>query len=226
MANEYPTRGPTRARPPRLLRDLAYDRVKYAIQSGGILPGHYLDVGTLQQDLQISRKPIHEALAQLAREGAVQMIPDGGARVATMSFEHVLDVLHLRTLIEPELARLVATGRSSADCDLLRARVEEMAAAAVSGDRDAWRQADDGFHAALANACPSALLAQYSLDLRTRLRSIMASPATPPPSFVTCTEEHRTIFDAIVRSDGDAAASATRSHLTCIRDRLFSRIAR
>src|SRR5690349_3926729 len=89
-------------------REVAYERLKDALQHAGLEPGEPLSEVKLSKLLGISRTPVREALHQLAQEGMVQVIPGRAVTVASRSLKDVLDVVHMRSLLEPELARLVA----------------------------------------------------------------------------------------------------------------------
>ena len=92
--------------PSLLLRDIAYQRIKDAIRTAELRPGQPLTETGLSKMLGISRTPVREALRALAQEGLVQIIPGRAVTVAAPSFNEVMDAIHVRYLLEPEVTRL------------------------------------------------------------------------------------------------------------------------
>ena len=91
-----------------LLRDIAYERIKDAIRLSRLQPGQPLSETRLSRELGISRTPVREALQLLAQEGLVQVIPGRAVSVAAPSVQEVMDAIHVRLLLEPEVTRLAA----------------------------------------------------------------------------------------------------------------------
>ena len=91
-----------------LLRDIAYERIKDAIRLSRLQPGQPLSETRLSRELGISRTPVREALQLLAQEGLVQVIPGRAVTVAAPSVQEVMDAIHVRLLLEPEVTRLAA----------------------------------------------------------------------------------------------------------------------
>src|SRR6266851_4659099 len=90
------------------LRDTAYERLKDAVRHQELQPGQALSETYLSKILGISRTPIREAIQQLVAEGLLETIPGRAVTVAAPSAQAVLNVIHIRSLLEPEVARLLA----------------------------------------------------------------------------------------------------------------------
>lgn len=220
-----PLRAPRPEAPRRLLSEVAYERLRDAITRGDLPPGTPLAETTLSAELNISRTPVREALQQLAQEGLVQVIPGRTVTVAAPSMEEVMNVVHLRSLLEPEVARLAAVSASRDELEAMQAAAVEMAGAVQAGDRARWSAADTRFHEALCQACKNVLLARLAMQMRNRVHYMINDPRTAPARILACTDEHRLIADAIARRDPDAAESAARDHLGKLRKSLFERFA-
>ena len=208
---------------PKLLRDVAYEWLRDAITQGELPPATPLSEVQLAKEMQISRTPIREALQQLEREGLVRIIPGRSASVAAPSMTEVMEVVHLRFLLEPELARLAAR---SADEDLkktLADTLDEMEAAAGKGEWQDWSRLDNLFHELLSEACPNKLLGKQVLQLRNRVHYMINDPQMERRRVSACTEEHRAVADAILTGDTEAAESAMRAHIEKLRASLFER---
>lgn len=210
---------------PRLLRDVAYEWLRDAITQGELLPATPLSEVQLAKEMQISRTPIREALQQLEREGLVRIIPGRSASVAAPSMSEVMEVVHLRFLLEPELARLAARSASRGHRKTLEHVLEQMEAAAEENDWQDWTRLDNLFHETLSEACPNKLLSKQVMQLRNRVHYMINDPQTDRKRVGACTDEHRTVADAIIAGDMEAAETAMRSHIEKLRASLFARFA-
>lgn len=214
----------SRNRTPRLLREIAYERLKEAIRNGVLQPGEPLSETSVSKELNISRTPVREALQQLAQEGLVQVLPNRAVTVAALTFEEVMNVLHIRMLVEPEIARLSAESISEAQLRTLMEAMEEMEAAAEKGERSEWSKWDHIWHETLSQACPNALLGKLGLGMRDRIRYNAIDERTSVARLLECTREHRAVVEAIEKKDGAAACDGFRHHLQQLRESLFRRL--
>ena len=210
----------------RRLRDTAYERLKDAIRHADLQPGQPLTENYLSKILGISRTPVREALQQLAQEGLLQVIPGRAVTVAAPSIQGVLNVIHVRSVLEPEVARLVAESSPVGVLETLRNALDKMQLAAEQGDRAAWSKADTEWHEALCNACPNTLLGELTLQMRNRAHYLAVDAQTSQTRIVDCTEEHRKVVEAIAAGDPQTAEQAMRQHVEELRQSMFRRLTR
>lgn len=209
----------------RLLREIAYERLKDAIRHADLQPGEPLPESRLSRLLGISRTPVREALQILAQEGLVQIIPGRVVTVAAHSVQEVLNVVHLRSLLEPELVRLAAETISDEALDDLWQSLRSMEEAVDNDDREGWSKADSRYHETLGEACPNALLSEMTLQMRNRVHHLaVVDSQTNPARLAACTREHREIVEAIAARDPQAAEKAMRRHIDELRMSLFNRL--
>ncbi|MDB5057498.1 MAG: transcriptional regulator, GntR family, partial [Chloroflexi bacterium] len=76
---------------------------------GELAHGSHLKEPSLAQRFGVSRLPIREAIAQLDREGLVEILPRRGAFVIGITDQDVSDIYECRTMIELAAVRRVAT---------------------------------------------------------------------------------------------------------------------
>jgi DNA-binding GntR family transcriptional regulator len=91
---------PARPRARRLLRDVAYDRIKAWVLTGEFLPEQFLGEQVLAERLGVSRSPVREALANLQRDGLVDLVAHRGAFIRWPSPGDVEERFDIRTAIE------------------------------------------------------------------------------------------------------------------------------
>ena len=85
-----------RAREMPLLADLAYEGIAEAIRTGRIQPGERLRQETLARQLEMSPRPVREALAKLVAEGRAVHDPRKGVRVVTIPAEEFVEIYRMR----------------------------------------------------------------------------------------------------------------------------------
>lgn len=208
-----------------LRREVAYERLKDALQHAELEPGDVLSETRLSNALGISRTPVREALHQLAQEGLVQVIPGRAVTVAAPSVRSVMDVVHLRRLLEPELVRLATDAATEQDLQVLEETMQRMERACEEGDHTNWSRSDTVFHELLGELCPNEILGEIVVQMRNRAHHLAnIDSQTNPKRLLECTNEHRQIVDCIKARDGEKAAEAVREHIDKLRDSLFTRL--
>lgn len=211
--------------PPRLLREFAYERLKDAIRHTDVPSGYPLSENKISKILGVSRTPVREALQQLSQEGLVQVIPGRAVTVASRSIRDVLNVVHVRLLLEPEMMRLVTDSISPKQLETLWQALLDMEKALANGGQEEWSEADTVFHETLGEACPNKLLGEIVVQMRNRVHHLAnVDSQTNPNRLEACTAEHRQIVEAIASHDGQAAADAMRGHINELQESLFNRL--
>jgi DNA-binding GntR family transcriptional regulator len=206
----------------RTRREVAYERLKDALRHAELEPGEPLSEVGLSKLLGISRTPVREALQQLAQEGLVQVIPGRAVTVSSRSLKDMLDVVHMRSLLEPELARLVAERATLQQIEQLEASIRQMEQALEVDDYSAWSKADMLFHDTMHQACPNPLLGETIVLLRNRVHHLANTDSRHNPArLAACTAEHRMVVNAVANHDTGEAERAMREHLAQLRDSLF-----
>jgi DNA-binding GntR family transcriptional regulator len=206
-------------------RELAYERIKDAIRHSALEPGEPLTETRLSKLLGISRTPVREALQQLVQEGLAEATPGHAVTVATRTVQDVLDVVHIRSLLEPEQVRLATEVVSVKQVEVLESTMQEMERAAQKNDLAAWSKADAVFHDVLKEACPNKLLAETVVQLKNRVHH-MANLDTQinADRLLACTKEHRTVVSAVKAKDPKAAKAAMEDHIAALTNSLLKRI--
>ena len=194
------------------------------ILSGEIADGQTLDVLGLEQELDVSRTVLREALRVLKAKGLVDARPKRGTFVQARTEWRLLDpdvvrwqfegrddsrflddLAEMRGIIEPASARLAALRRTDEDLAALELAIDRMAAAA-RGDGDAV-EADVAFHRALLAATHNELLVRMEVVLETGLaardRLVHGAVRDDDP-----TPAHAAVLDAVRARDPESAGAA------------------
>lgn len=199
------------------------------ILSGEIGDGETLDISGLEQELDISRTVLREALKVLKSKGLVDARTKRGtfvqprtewllldSDVVRWQFEgrddrqFLDDLSEMRGIIEPASARLAALRRTDEDLAALEQALEQMAAAS-RGEGDAI-EADVAFHRAMLAATHNELLVRMEVVLETGLtardRLVHGAVQDDDP-----TPAHAAVLDAVRDSDPEAAGAAASALL-------------
>lgn len=204
--------------PERLsVRDQVLDALRSAIVSGRLSPGSVHSAPALAALYGVSATPVREAMQLLSREGAVEVLPNRGFRIARRSARDLAELAEVRALLEVpvmlSLARTVPAERWAA----LRPLAERTVAAAASGDRAAYAEADRAFHGALLELSGNRQLVAVADELHRRAQAPLPSPrgagaAARPATLLADATEHRVLLDALVAGDVLTVESLVREH--------------
>lgn len=93
----------------KTMTDLALEKIKTGIMSGQYPASTHLMPGRLEQELDLSRVSIREALYVLRGKGLVTSLPNKGMIVADLpDTEEVRLIFELRFMMEPQMTRAAA----------------------------------------------------------------------------------------------------------------------
>lgn len=206
-------------------REFAYTRIKDAIRNSQLKPGEPLTETRLSKLLGISRTPVREALQQLVQEGLAESVPGHAVTVANRTIQDLFDVLHIRSLLEPEQARLVAEAITDEQLEALETVTERLVRTAQRHDLLNWAVEDAAYHEILKEACPNRLLSETVIQLKTRVHHMAnIDTHTDPARLKACTEEHRAVVEALKTRDGNLAREAMEAHIDALTNSLLRRI--
>lgn len=192
------------------LRELAYCRIKEKIINCEIKPGEFLDSLQLGKQLGISRTPIREAETKLEREGLLQIIPQKGAYVSTISPKIVRDVYMTRRIIEPGIIRQAGNGISK---ERLRQIREQNDACLTGQELDTIVNVDDALHKEIVYSTRN----QYIIDIFDQLcdqkKRINIMSGAVSDKHMNNVEEHNAIIDLLLADSYEEAATLMEQHL-------------
>jgi GntR family transcriptional regulator, rspAB operon transcriptional repressor len=190
-----------------------YQTLREAILSLAYRPGEILRKPEICDALGVSRSPVADAVARLATEGLVDVVPQAGTFVARFSMEEIREGAFLREAIEVAAIERVAQTITEDQLTQLRRNLTVQAALIADGDIPGFYQTDAAMHELLLSFTGFRKLAQVSETAWlhvNRARQLIL----PVPGRITATlDEHRVILAALEARDPEAARAATRAHL-------------
>lgn len=206
--------------------DQAYEELLGMILDLRLPPGTMVNEAQLASDIGFGRMPVREAVARLASDRFITVVPRRGTFVTPVGLDDVLDMFEAREAIECGVAYIAARRATDADCAQLRVLVAA-ADRARSGDRsEDYLRDDHAIHAFLVRVAGNGLLqdaAERLLQHNLRFwRSYWSTRATRHSSMLS----HASLLEAIEARDPVAAEQAMREHIASSRELLQGVFAR
>lgn len=198
---------------PGTLAQRCYLSLRAAILDLTCRPGERLGKAAICARLGVSRSPVSEALARLAAEGLVEIVPQSGSYVARLSMDEVREGAFLREALELAAVERVAPVADAALLAALAGNLAEQAQAHAAGDQPRFHAADAAFHELILNATGLRRLAALSRTAWVHVDRARRLLLPEPGRLAASIEEHRAIHAALAAHDAPAARAATRLHL-------------
>jgi len=207
--------------------EFAYRRLREEIIRR-LEPGENLNEEYLTA-IGLSRTPAREALVRLASDGLVEILPNRGARVATLGWAEVRDHLESLEVIQRLVTRLAAIRRKDNDLELIRHELELFEKAVQDRDGFYLTEANLRFHVAIAAACQNATFERcyrqiLTQGMRIDRHAMFVESFPREDDYIVhlgkIVAEHRQIFVAIEAGDADAADRIALAHAQLAKARI------
>ncbi|WP_425244618.1 GntR family transcriptional regulator [Streptomyces citrinus] len=187
------------------MRGQVLDALRAALVSGDLAPGEVYSAPALGERLGVSATPVREAMQELAREGAVEVVPNRGFRVTERTARERAELAEVRALIEVPVVLRLARTVAAARWNEVRPAALETVAAASSGDLARYAEADRAFHRAVLSLGGNDQLVRVADDLRRRVVWAACDLARDAA-------QHVALLDALEREDTAAVGVLVREH--------------
>ena len=113
-------------------------------------PGDPIIEAEIARSYGVSRTPVREAILRLADEGLVEIFPQSGIFVSHIPLAALPEAIIVRRSLEETTTRMATERASTSQILGLHAILERQREANKAGEREAFHQADEAFHAAIA----------------------------------------------------------------------------
>jgi DNA-binding GntR family transcriptional regulator len=197
--------------PQRTVTEQVQGQLRDMILAGTLAPGSRIDQAEVAQRFGVSVVPVREALARLQSSGLVRIVPHRGAFVEALSSEELIDIYHVREVLEEQAARLAAPHLADNDVATLEDLERRMGALADSGGFDVFLDLNRELHFTIYRASGRRYLLgiiEQLWDQSTRYRRLHLH-AAPERARASMFETHA-IVAAARRRDADALGYLVR----------------
>ncbi|WP_152047552.1 GntR family transcriptional regulator [Aureimonas psammosilenae] len=193
-----------------------FEALKAEIVAARLEPGTPLTDRTLVERFGVSRTPVREALIRLAEIGLVDVRPQFGTFVSRVPVNAIPEAVLVRKALEGITVEKAAEMAAPERLDALELTVRRQKAAAAVQDKDAFHEADEAFHARIADLAGHpgiwTLLAQVKVQIDRARR--LTLPVLGRMEQVI--GEHETILACIAKNDAMGAKNAMMVHLGAV----------
>ena len=189
------------------LRELVYEHLHRAINSGELKPGSFIDQKRLAARLGISRQPLRDALIQLELEGFVTVIPRRGVEVRQLELDDIRDLYQVIGSLESYILMHASPCLGEDETAEMRSLNSAMVEAIEASDFDRYCDLNLAFHDVFLRASDNELLLRTVRICKQRLYDFPRERQFHREWELASTKEHERIVREIeTGSCADAAA--------------------
>ena len=200
--------------------DVVHRRLRDEILAMHRAPGTPIAEKDIAASHGVSRTPVREALLRLAEERLVEITPKSGTRVSLIPITVLADAMCAREALEIMLVRMAAARARPSAVTAMRAIVEHQRECIASGDADAFHEADEALHLAIAEAAAHPGIWAMVLQIKVQLDRVRHLTLPRPGRIEQVIGEHEMILDAVAAHDADRAGRAMQAHIESLKEAL------
>ena len=197
----------------RYLHDEVADRMRALIQSGEMAPCTRINEGELTERFGISRTPLREAIKILATEGLLELLPNRGARVASISPREIEEMMEVIAGLEATAADLACLHITEDEVAGIEADHDAMVLAWKAGDAASYYPLNRRIHEAVLTASRNTTLESLYLSLTGRIHRSRYSAHQTPEQCARAVEEHQEMIRLLRAREGTALSALMRAHI-------------
>lgn len=178
------------------LRKQIFDYICNQIEKGTLVPGDSINVKQLTQDLNVSRTPLREALAQLEIQGLVTILPQRGVTINVLTYQELLNIFEILGALESQALKSVFNLLTSKDIDSMEKHNHDMAQATRRKRNRIFHEKNIQLHAIFLDLSSNEELKHTVSNLKLRLFGFaMKSYRTAFKEAIV--QEHDTLIELI-----------------------------
>jgi DNA-binding GntR family transcriptional regulator len=183
------------------LGDRVYSSIRDRILRGELPPGQFVREVDVSQSLGVSRTPVREALARLARDGFVEREARRGYRIPLEPIARLLELYPVLAALEVLAGELAFPKMDPATLAQLRTLNTRCLAAVRKGDVRESIEANHDFHHVLSERCGNTQLCNLLDSLRAQVLRLELWSSEHAEQVDAAIRQHDEIVDAIGRGD-------------------------
>jgi DNA-binding GntR family transcriptional regulator len=189
---------------------LIADQIRDRIVTGELAPDTPLRQENLARELGVSRLPIRDALNKLAAEGLVEILPNRGAYVSTLTVEQCTEIFDLRVLVESDALVHAIPHHTPRSLRVLKTIQSELE---LEDETNRWVAGDRRFHEALYEPSQRMRTLEMIRSLRNSVDRFYLVHLNHDVRRQKWKTEHRRLLQAVTASDTELARRHLVDHL-------------
>jgi len=153
------------------LRKQVFDYLSTRIEKGALTPGSLINVRRLTDELQISRTPLREALAQLEVQGLVTIMPQRGVMINVLTYEALLNIFEILGALESQALKTVFNRIGKKEIDRMEQYNRSMGQFIINERNRKFHDTNIQLHRVFLDLSRNVELTNYVSNLKLRLFS-------------------------------------------------------
>jgi DNA-binding GntR family transcriptional regulator len=188
--------------------------LRRAIETGALSPGDRITELEISGKLGISRSPVREALATLAQEGVVTIIPYRGAIVSTVDADRFAALAAFRLVLEEFALREFIAHATELDYARITSEIEKIRKRARTGNVSSTLEADLHLHQVIVSCVNNPFLERTYAELLGHFRLYATLTTTAVyENLEELADEHERWIEAVRRGDTAGALAIMHAHI-------------
>ncbi|MDB5635479.1 MAG: GntR family transcriptional regulator [Bradyrhizobium sp.] len=176
-------------------------------------PGEVVSEAEIALSYGVSRTPVREAILKLSDEGLLEIFPQSGIFVSRIPVAALPEAIIIRKALEETTARLAAERATSSQILNLHSIVERQREANAAKDRDVFHQADEMFHATIAEVAGYPGIWTLIQQVKVHVDRYRRLTLPQEGRIARTITEHEAILAGIEAHDPAVARTAMEFHL-------------
>ncbi|MCL2896558.1 GntR family transcriptional regulator [Brenneria tiliae] len=201
-----------------------YDTLRKQILTLRLRPGTQLDEISLAAQFGLSRSPVRDALARLAAESLVTILPNRTTIVTPFEIEEFPNYIAALDLMQRAVTRLAALQRTDEELEHIRAANTLYMQAVASDDFSLMTEKNKIFHLAVAKAGKNHYLSSHYerlLEEGQRLQHLQFEHMARGDAPMKLGRDHDEMIEAIAGKNPDVAERSAHEHTMLFQSRFL-----
>ncbi len=193
----------------KILTNLVYEKLKFMIDDGVLIPGQKINKLDLSKILGVSQTPINDALSRLAGEKLIEQRSRQGYFVRAFTDEELCALFEMRGALEGMAIRLCCENALDEEIENVARCFEDFSFPLTEKTYTDYVHADKLFHEKIILFSGNPILRELSETSSYMIKSNMKGLTRPPEETYP---EHQAMIEALRKRDGERAQSIMIQH--------------
>jgi DNA-binding GntR family transcriptional regulator len=193
--------------------DAVFEKIESDILTGVYKRGEILTENELSLELSVSRTPVREAIRRLEQENLLRELPKGH-EVIGITPSDIVDIYDVRIAIEGKAVKLCAERITDAELEEMRDVIDLQEFYTLKSVADKIKGTDSRFHELIYKCSGSAIYNSILSSLHRKIQLCRKVSVSDNGRAELAIKEHREIFNAIEKRDGELAEKLMIKHVT------------
>ena len=176
-------------------------------------PGEVISEAEIALSYGVSRTPVREAILKLSDEGLLEIFPQSGIFVSRIPLSALPEAIIVRKALEATTARFAAGLATTSQILSLQAILQRQREADAADDRDSFHQADEHFHATIADVAGYPGIWTLIQQVKVHVDRFRQLTLPQKGRMTQVIAEHELVLAAIEAHDPAMAGIAMEKHL-------------